>query len=159
MTYTYIASTNTLKQVPTMEKPGMPHGAVHLSTAYAWERASANYQEHLASLKEISCEPECKEVWKDGDTVIEGKDFRVLGAGDWKWCTELKGNVFASPIKVASEDDLMERWKRFVEDSRQGFAYLMPGRPLTLKDWHKVYDNAAFDFIEELKQKYTITKK
>jgi hypothetical protein len=108
MTYTYIASTNTLKQVPTMEKPGMPHGAVHLSTAYAWERASANYQEHLASLKEIACEPGCKEVWKDGDAVVEGKDFIVLGAGDWKWCTELKGNVFASPIKAESEDDV---WK------------------------------------------------
>jgi hypothetical protein len=148
MTYTYHASTNTLKQVPTMEKPGIvperyaPYSTEYYACVARWRQ----HENHLASLKEIPCEPGCKEVWKDGQEVEE-KDFEVrpvcIHAGsidnvDCLMNVSCDSCAFlAIPIKAEREDD----------------PY---GDVVTLVGTFS-WDRQTV--IAELKQKFTITKR
>jgi hypothetical protein len=105
MTYTYIASTNTLKQVLAMERP---NASDYRNRRHAYATALERYQEHLASLKEIACDESCKEVWKDGQEVVEGVDFKVVSAFELE-----QGGVYdpiAIPVKAESEDEY-ETWR------------------------------------------------
>jgi hypothetical protein len=120
MTYTYIASTNTLKQVPTMEKPDSkdylrvvhrPFGEVDCLADNKYYDDLKAYNAHLASLKEISCEPACKEVWKDGQEVVDEKDFEVQAIcnGQRYDCRKVDRcgycKLLAVAIKAESEDE------------------------------------------------------
>jgi hypothetical protein len=122
-TYTYTASTNTLKEVPTMERPVAPNPELYGGDSRALSQdvhdfmiEKEEYNAHLASLKEIPCEPACKEVWKDGDAVIEGKDFKLTFEAcadhhllaEMYHCQDCK--LIAYPIKAESEDEY-ETWR------------------------------------------------
>jgi hypothetical protein len=108
MTYTYTASTNTLKQKAEREMPvagddkyRMLDGTYGTFALHQYNEDLKAYNTHLASLKEIACEPRCKEVWKDGDTVVEGRHFETrlfYHAPDDK---ELRAYL----IKAESEDE------------------------------------------------------
>lgn len=142
-TYTYTASTNTLKQKAEIEKPYKSdftdEGIYTDETSYDWEgyeNAISAYNAHLASLKEIACEPGCKEVWKDGDTVVEGKDFEVVfrdeacyddcekggchSAAECKYVDETA--LMAFPLTPKSEDELWAEVIRYLINN-PGLSY------------------------------------
>lgn len=112
LTSIYDTATNTLREQPGMEKPEMPVGPVHLSTAYAYERALAEYNAHVAPLRTIPCSPEYKGVFKEGEKYVEGKDYEVQSicgfyktdCGKRKHCEDCR--LVAFPIQVKSEDDI-----------------------------------------------------
>jgi hypothetical protein len=118
MTYTYVASTNTLKQVPTMERPVAPNPELYGGDSRALSQdvhdfmiEKEEYNAHLASLKEIPCEPGCKEVWKDGQEVVDEKDFEVQAIcnGQRYDCRKVDRcgycKLLAVAIKAESEDE------------------------------------------------------
>lgn len=155
----YHATPGHIVERPTWEAPVMQDYAWY----YQFDEAYDAYTAHLATLRTIPCSLECRGLWKPGQVLVEGVDYRVVAAflADGGGVEE----YFAFPLPVKSEDDpahnerLLNTWNLFVEHSRRGFSYLKPGHPLTLNDWHKIYENATVDFIAELQQKYIITKR
>lgn len=154
----YRATGNYLEeQVPPELDP-----AVHDANAHP--DLYDEYKAVRASLRRIPCHPSCVGKWSDGQELTEGVEYEVK-----KHCLQADNCLLSSacitcddtafPLPVKSEDDLLANWKTKVEESRIAFAYLVPGSRLTLNDWHKIYDDAAFNFLEELKQKYLLAKK
>lgn len=112
MTALYHADTNELEELPQMEKPERPpNKLLYGSHDFEYARDMFNYNgnleiynDHLASLRRhLPCSPQ--PGFKDGEIYVEGVDYEVKGAGDWKWCTQLRGNYFAFPfVPVKSEE-------------------------------------------------------
>lgn len=165
MTATYSLQDNALTEQPAMERPVKPEKHLYpigfMDYDYALDSYylyCQKYNEHIATLRTIPCHESARSLWKDGQKVEEGRDYYVTNR-----VTPPK--LMAFPLPVKSEDDtvhneiLVNTFNLYVEQSRRGYSYLKPGHPLTLNDWHKVYDNAIVDFIAELQQKYIITKR
>lgn len=113
MTSLYNKADHTLTEQPEMEKPDIndfkdpvwcPAG-----DCPAYRGCMSQYEKHLAKLRTIPCDPSCKDLWSDKQILVEGKDYEIKGAGDWKWCYQLKGKIFAAPILPAkSEEELLQ---------------------------------------------------
>lgn len=141
MTYTYVASTNTVRQKSELAEPlqyrawlACRENDKYLVCTNEQAAEIKEYDNHLASLKEIACDESCKEVWKDGQEVIDGKDFETrlfYHAPDDK---ELRAYL----IKAESEDEL---WA-------DALGFLVNNPSLNYPSQ-----------IKELKKKYTISKK
>jgi hypothetical protein len=153
-TYTYTASTNTLKQVATMEKPEGPFEILgNVPDVYFLNamRRTREYNAHLASLKEIPCEPGCKEVWKDGQEVVEGKDFEVHTICNSKRydCRKVERcgycELLAVPIKAEIEDE-QALWRDVYAEAEAAI------------DWQYQEINDK-KLIKILSERYTISKK
>jgi hypothetical protein len=152
-TYTYNASTNTLKQVPTMEPPTEhPYNFPENKEKYAyWMGEWEKYKTHLASLKEIACEPGCKEVWKDGQQVVDEKDFEVQSIcnGQRYDCRKVDRcgycKLLAVPIKAEIEDE-QALWRDVYAEAEAAI------------DWQYQEINDK-KLIKILSERYTISKK
>lgn len=116
MTATYNAD-NTITEQCQIEKPKKrlaqhKHGTREYYQAIKeWH----SYNEQKDQLRTLPCSPECRGLWKPGDQLEEGKDYEVKGAGEWKWASQLKGNVFAAPVAAVKSEDIADRTFSFDE--------------------------------------------
>lgn len=138
----YNAIDNSLQELPAVKKEiclrGISPGLC--SSILGMDCDCKVYEDHVKSLRRIPCSPEC-DKWTNGDTLTEGKDYEIKGADEWKWCLQLKGNVFAAPVVPAQSED--ELWKEIFND-------VIPRRFIDLN-----IDEA----IAELKKHFIITKR
>lgn len=117
----YNSSDNTLTEISQIEKPVRPNqrdydqvslgGLIYYADLKKYFLDSDKYNDHIASLRKLPCSPDCVGRFIHDCDYEAGKDYEIKTAGDWKWCTQLKGNVFAAPIvPVKSEDDQDSLW-------------------------------------------------
>lgn len=144
----YNATDNSLQELPAMENPEVydryaessSRGEFSIAMTDKEQMELAAYLVHRNSLRRIPCSPEC-DKWTNGDTLTEGKDYEIKSADEWKWCLQLKGNVFAAPVVTGQSED--ELWKEIFND-------VIPRRFIDLN-----IDEA----IAELKKHFIITKR
>lgn len=116
-TATYIAEENCLQEISNYGRPpdkpdirfysSSQEDMYHRHTEL-WESVmqayNANKAKYEQTLRKIPCSPE--PGFKGGEKYTEGVDYEIKGAGDWKWCYQIKGNIFAAPlVPVKSEYD------------------------------------------------------
>lgn len=134
----YIADTNELQELSSMEKPDQ----YSFSHKFAYEDAMAAYNNHLASLRSIPCDPSCREVFKGNQEYEEGRDYEIkevtVPADHWQDVPTKRLRAF--PITVKTEDEL---WREAL-DTLVGAGH---------------YAVRANHVIEELKKHYTLIKK
>jgi hypothetical protein len=106
----YSAETNELVEQAQVRKPEQPDIANYAYSIDAYwahtqeyDERLAEYNAHIASLRRIPCQPEPGFV--NQQSYEQDKDYVIKTAGDWKWCYQLKGNIFAAPLTRA-EDEL-----------------------------------------------------
>lgn len=92
---------NTLTELPGMDKPTRRVNQYRAGSREYYQCMGdwGRYNTHLATLRTLPCSPECRGLWAEGQKLEEGKDYEIKGADEWKWCYQLKGNVFASPTE------------------------------------------------------------
>lgn len=99
----YIADTNELQELSSMEKPDQ----YSFSHKFAYEDAMAAYNNHLASLRSIPCDPSCREVFKGNQEYEEGRDYEIkevtVPADHWQDVPTKRLRAF--PITVKTEDE------------------------------------------------------
>lgn len=105
----YNQSENTLQEQLPEELNPQKHDANAHPELYDEYKIAAE------RLRTIPCSPEAATVFKDGEVYEEGKDYEVAGAGDWKWCYQLKGNIFARPLTQPVQEDV-DLWKGFLSE-------------------------------------------
>lgn len=154
----YDLPTNTLEQLPSMEKPDIQEfvNPIWCPTGYcpAYHKEITEYNAHIASLQRIPCDPSCREIWADKGEYEEGKDFEIAGAGDWKYCYQLKGNVFARPLSAPVEQD--ELWTEVAKDIALMHSEFWIDR--SKLGFDKAYGN-LHEKMNKLKSKFSLTKK
>jgi hypothetical protein len=150
----YHLSTNTLEQLPEMEKPRRPNpftdsiDVISLQKYKAdvaeYDRMMAEYTRAVASLRtDIPCDPSCRGIWTDEQAVEEGKDFQIS-----KGSLYAPEDIIAVPLQPV-EDDLW--WELILEiDSLPRYA-----PPCDFEDAKKRLRVA----MNNLKSKWILTKK
>lgn len=158
---TYNATDNTITEKPDLDPPpDKPieknyYGNVirfHVDL-YNWEKVmdayNANALKITAVCRTIVCSPECRGLWAEGQNLEEGKDYEVrpvcvhTGGFEHADCVHPscdKCAMTAFPIPVKSEDDL---WYEFID--------IFP--------WSQLNEEEKIAMVENLKQKYIITKR
>jgi hypothetical protein len=90
MTALYNAQENCIVELPGMEKPDFddrPRGDASVHDRDEWmqvvHQRNRDYSAHIASLRKLPCDPSCRTVWKEGQEVVEGKDYEVKECRTW----------------------------------------------------------------------------
>jgi hypothetical protein len=149
----YDASDNTLQEQSEKKKPlyydvylACRSANRYLALTLEDLNAIIEYEDHLKRLRKLPCSPEAG--FKDGEVYEEGKDYEVVAP------------LIAVPLDpLKGEDDIQKVYDQIKSDCKDSYAYLVPGRGLTARDWNRIYEDTAYQFIEHLKQNYSITKK
>lgn len=111
----YHLPTNTLEQLLEMEAPDMDKYNNDYFLAYGHIKA---YENHIASLQRISCDPSCAVLWTNQQVVEEGKDFEErsicafykTGCIDKENCDDCR--IVAVPLSAPVEQD--ELWREAI---------------------------------------------
>jgi hypothetical protein len=147
----YNAEINELKELSEVPKPvnyiqPLDHGTGHGRPNMQYWAEKEKYDAHELTLKNIPCSEQCRSIFKDGQFIEEGKDFKVGCPVDETkaYCQYPKCTctLIAHPINKdnTNEDDLWaEIWKAV---RKEAFGRNVPD-----------------ECIAELKKKYHITLK
>jgi hypothetical protein len=164
MTALYDSTTNSLTEQPQKEKPEMwdeyvfavKNNAFKINVTKKEKEDIDNFKAHIASLRTIPCDESCRGVFIHGCEYEEGRDYERVG----KHMGTPPEGMYAIPLSPpVQEDDLNKIYDGIKEQCKNSLSGLTIGRGLTTKDWNRIYEDAAYEFIEHLKQHFTITKK
>lgn len=148
----YHATPNHIVEEPTMEKPYAydiwlqfkEEGGVLVSDDHVIE-AIKEYDNHLATLRTIPAHDSARSLWKDGQKLVDGKDYEVREEPIPYFDhidDPVEYRTRAYPIvPVKSEDDL---WKEFMDDIWDMTGISLFERTMTMA---------------KIQQKYIITKR
>lgn len=124
----YNKHTNTLKEQPEMEKPEAPNlmdygsSADYIDAGSLFSQAMMVYESHIASLRTIPCSPPCKDIWKDGQVVEEGKDYEVRACCEHQCngvCEQIRATIWVLPVSIPIplqpvQSEQEDRWWQIV---------------------------------------------
>lgn len=140
----YDKKLNQLIELPSMEKPvtgddkyKMLDGTYGTFAHHQFLLDENKYNAHLSSLRSLPCSDTCKDLWLDGQEVVEGVEYELR-----KWCKEpdlcaiscCDCKEWAFPITVKSEDDLLKEAAHILAEhnnpglATQDSAYLLKWR-------------------------------
>lgn len=122
----------------TMEVPGL--------SSLDYKRKYADHLESLWQSSTIHASPELMERFKDGETVVEGKDYEIKNIGRTRLLSngieaEYKVRI-AVPLPAVEEGSQDEMWQELIHEVER----------------HQKRETLYPEVIERLKQQYKLTK-
>lgn len=148
----YYSIDNTLRELPSMEKPKKRVGQYRAGSLQYYQCLNkwADYNTHVAFLRTIPCSPECKEVFQDQQVYEEGRDYKIM-----YWYPRMGEHHYY--------DEAKDDWEN------NGFGHVLLAFPLTRQSEEeicrelltKLYIEERFipDNIDFLKKHYIIKKR
>lgn len=111
MTATYDLQSNSITELPQMEKPEMPRECDYSPHGYSavlrfYNIELAEYKNHVDQLRKIRCARICKRFFTDKVLLEEGKDYKV--------CDSTDGGIMAFPLNPAKQEPVL-RWVKASE--------------------------------------------
>lgn len=111
--YTYNKQANKLIEQASMVKP---------KPGRCFPETYDKYNAHIASLRQIDCSPQCREVWEDGQEVKEG-EFEINDNGIE--CLAVPFGYAAYPIhqEQESEDEIPKEFLDYIKEAWNKIKY------------------------------------